>query len=141
MSEAEDRGPTPETKAKRRPNPIPRLRELGLLGNIEQGAAEEIRAVVEAKLAQYDHSSAGNLEPASGKGLVQFNRAHFDGIPDHLLDIYQRRYIPWAGAMQQLVVGEINVLAATQAIILEGDVIPYLDALLHALRDYANRMK
>lgn len=97
----EEPGPTPETRAKLRPD---RLKELVALGPDKGGidqqqfvAGEEIRAIFDAISALWFRGSVSSEEG----GAVAVARHHLDALPAHILRPYKARYLPWMHKMER----------------------------------------
>ena len=93
-------GPTPETRAKLRPDPILELYRAGVLDQRLAGAAQEIREIYEAVRGRFMSSHMGRLpEHIDGKPVARSNRHPLDGLEPSLRKRYVAAYMPWAGYM------------------------------------------
>ncbi len=91
----EERGPTPETKAKLRPDRVQQLYSANVIDQQQYAAACEIRSIV-------DSVSALWYKPQTMEGGYGGSgpRHHLDAFPPKLLRPYQQRYLPWIDAMK-----------------------------------------
>lgn len=89
----QENGPTPETKAKLRPDAIVTAYRAGLIDAAEMTAAVEIREVCEAVVCRLVRSPAGRLESAAAMSV---SRHPLDGVSEPMHRRYMARYIPWA---------------------------------------------
>ena len=119
----EEQGPTPETKAKLRPDRLQELFTAGLIDQQQLGAGEEIRAIVDAISAM--HFRAVNLGGADKTGGG--SRHPLDGLRPALQRAHRTRYLPWVHAMK-----DRKFQGVSYAQILIGVVVDS-----HALSDYA----
>ena len=103
----DDPGPTPETKAKVRPDPIDALYGTGLIDSRQKGSAEEIREIYHAVVSRLFASPGFE---ASVDGGARPTRHPLDGMPADIRRRYLKRYIPWTkeiGPMLEIVIDAI----------------------------------
>lgn len=129
----DDRGPTPETKAKVRPDPIQQLRNLGVLSEAEQSAAEDIRTLIETVGAL----QASAMQPGGSAPPMYRNQHHLDGISPAMQRRYMQQLIPWQRAMRQRQVGNTDALTAVLAAIVGGELGAIIQGVKAALALYA----
>lgn len=97
----EDPGPTPETKAKLRPDMLKALYAAGHLSEEQWVSAQEIREINWAVSALWFR---GNGKEGGG-GSFTAPRHHLDAMPPNLLRPYKNRYLPWMRRMEALHMG------------------------------------
>lgn len=85
-----EHGPTVETKAKLRPNPIAELRKLGLIDKTQETAADEIVRLVEALLAAPGVDYATWTTP----GVANLPN-YLQGLSSEAEKLYVERIVPW----------------------------------------------
>lgn len=97
----EEPGPTPETKAKLRPDMLRALYAAGQLSDAQWVAAQEIREINWAVSALWFRGSGKD----SGSGSFTAPRHHLDAMPPELLRPYKARYLPWMRQMEDIYMG------------------------------------
>ena len=91
----EERGPTPETKAKLRFARVQQLYSAKVIDQQQYAAACEVRSIVDSVSALW--FKPHNTEGGNSNGSAP--RHHLDAFPPALLKPYQNRYLPWIKAM------------------------------------------
>ncbi len=91
----EERGPTPETKAKLRPDRVQELYSANVIDQQQYANACEIRAIFDGLSALW--FKPPNTDRGHSNGAAP--RHHLDAFPPRMLKAYQRRYLPWIRAM------------------------------------------
>ena len=119
---AEDgQGPTPQTRARLRADPLLRLVRSGRLGPEHLAAAEEIRAIFEALTARLG-ARAIDLAATSSSGRRRGRFVQpFERMREDLFRRYRRIYRPWALEVRRMRRGQgIDPLALVLDIVIEG---------------------
>ena len=104
-------GPTPETRAKLRPDTVEALYRKGTIGEEERTAAEEIRDVHEA-LGRGLTPRAMDLRDAGPRARAPGTRfaAGLERMPDRLYRLWRRKYQVWVEECGGLRVVESNLI-------------------------------
>lgn len=92
----EDMGPTPETRAKLRPNMIMALYAAEELNESQWVAAQEICEIADAVSVLWFQP----LRMNGGDGVSSRSRHWLDNMKPHLQKPYRARYIPWVRAAE-----------------------------------------
>jgi hypothetical protein len=122
--QAEETGPTPETRAKLRPDPFNVLVQHGVLDTAERDAGLEVRALW--------YAVTGPLVPRA-RDFAVIRRAG-DGMSDELGEIHAQVYRPWCHDWGRAVADVIDLVVDAQ---MPADV----RRLQLMLRDYARRSR
>lgn len=126
----EEPGPTPETKAKLRPDRLQELFAKGLVDDQQRSAAEEIREIIDAISALYLRS--GGMEMGGGSSRP---RHWLDGMAPRLQRLHRTRYMPWVHAMEQQKFNGLTWLQIVVGIVIDCHAVEdYPDGVVGALK-------
>lgn len=116
----EEQGPTPETKAKLRPDRLLELFTAGLIDQQQFTAGGEIRAVFDAVSAM--HFRPMNLGGPDKTGTSSA-RHPMDGMPYALARLHRTKYLPWIRAMENKRFRGLRVSEILIGIIVDSNVL------------------
>ena len=91
----DERGPTPETRAKLKPDAIDQAFFDGLISQADVSAARQIRDIEDARVFRSVRSAAGRLEFVASTVIT---RHPLDGMGLEIERMYRDKYIPWEAA-------------------------------------------
>lgn len=100
-------GPTPETRAKLRGDPILDLYERGIIDFRQRVAAEEIRTIYEAVVARLFASPGLEFGVDGGR---RARRHPLDGIEPELRRAYLAKYVPWSHRVKRVLKDVIDAI-------------------------------
>ena len=114
-------GPTPQTRARLRPDPLLRLQRLGRLEQRHLAAAEDIRRVFEALTLRLGARALDlSLLPAPKRRRGRFLQP-FERMREDLYQRYRQVFLPWAKTLRRRrVAGAPCPLAQVLEIVIEG---------------------
>lgn len=119
-------GPTPETKAKLRPDNLVYLWKRHTLTDAQYQAALDIRELMEAQSARYLKSANFEGAPSSRRA----GQVHpLDGLPHALFARFHNKYMPWRLAMEKRQVTKgVRLLTLVFEVVANGRGLRDLDA-------------
>lgn len=111
-----DPGPTPETRAKLRPDMLKALYAAGHLSEAQWVAAQEIREINWAISALWFRGSGKD----GGGGSFTAPRHHLDAMPPRLLRPYKTRYLPWMRQMETLHIARARLSEVIAGVLIDS---------------------